>query len=67
MTTAIALLACFGFYCLMLWGMCHGATGGGGNRRADNIGFLIFAIVTYSIAVLGGLLLSTLNTALTST
>ena len=54
MTTAIALLACFGFYCLMLWGMCHGATGGGGDRRSDTIGFLIFAGVTYGIAVAGG-------------
>jgi len=61
MTTAIALLACFGFYCLMLWGMCPGATGGRGYRRADNIGFLIFAIVTFSLAVGGGFLLAALT------
>lgn len=61
MTTAIALLACFGFYCLMLWGMCPGATGRGGYRRADNIGFLIFAIVTYSLAAAVGFLLAALT------
>jgi hypothetical protein len=61
MITAIALLACFVLYCLMLWGMCPGATGGGGYRRADNIGFLIFAGVTYSLAVGGGFLLAALT------
>jgi hypothetical protein len=54
MHTLALLVAGFFLYCFMLWGMTSGAGAGPTDRRADNIGFLIFAIVTYSLAVGGG-------------
>ncbi len=54
MYTLALLVVGFFLYCFMLWGMTSGAGAGPTNRRADTIGFLIFAGVTYGIAVGGG-------------